>query len=208
MLLLFGLFFISELKAQKKESTFSRFYLQGAAGPTTNSGAYWDLSVQGITPKNFVATLSYSQVEMDPKNLPSDYQPGYVLLIIIPLSDGIPYVATSTLSITAGKAFKSGRNTWFSTEAGIGYVKSETMSFYKQEVISNIVSATSNYRTTTEDHSTVGAVVKADFNWAMASFMGLGFGVCGNLNSVQSFAGFHVKLMAGLMGRQKKVRRE
>ncbi|HSB94052.1 MAG TPA: hypothetical protein VLC28_13095 [Flavitalea sp.] len=207
-LLLLSIVSISNLNAQKKEKTFTRFYLQGGIGPTTNSGAFADVSLQATTSTNFVATLSYNQVEMDPKNLPSDYEPGYTIFLILPVIDQMPVVTTSVVSLSAGKAFKTGRNTWFVPEAGLAYVSGEKMSFYRQEITSDIFSATSNYSTTTEKTSTVGGLIKADFNWAFASFMGLGAGVYGNLNSVQSFAGFQVKLMAGLMGREKKVRKE
>ena len=199
------LFATCSLHAQKKEPALKRFYLQGAIGIATNSGAYADVALQAVTSKNFVATLSYTELEMEPKNLPSDYEPGYILLIIFPVFDN-PVVTTKVVSVTVGKAFKTGRNTWFTPEVGLGYVKGETMSFHSQPIVSDIFSSSSNYWTSVEDKSTVGAVLRADINWAFASFMGLGAGVTGNLNSVQSLAGFHIKLMIGLMGRQKKIR--
>jgi hypothetical protein len=204
-LILFSLVFIPGVKAQNKESTLKRFHFQAGVGIASNSGAYTDLSLQAVSSKNFVGTLSYTKVEMDPKNLPSDYEPGYVLVIIIPVFDN-PVVTTTIVSATVGKEFKTGRNSWFTPEVGLGYVSGEKLSFHPQAVVSDIVSATSNYSTSVEDKSTVGAVLRADINWAFASFMGMGAGVYGNLNSVQSLAGFHVKLMIGLMGRQKKIR--
>jgi hypothetical protein len=66
---------------------------------------------------------------------------------------------------------------------------------------------TSNYETTVENKNTIGGVLKADVNWAFASFMGMGCGVYANINSVQSPTGFYVKLMIGFMGREKRIRR-
>jgi hypothetical protein len=188
-------------EAQKKESSIKRFYFQAGVGATTNSGFLTDLSLQAITTKNWVTSLTYSKVEMDPKNLPSDYIAGYEGLFF---EDPIPTETFTSVSLTAGKAFQTGRNTWFTTEGGIAYVNGESMSFYPQTVESDFFSATSNYSTTTTDKSAIGGVIKADFNWAFASFMGLGAGVNANLNSIQSLVGFRIKLLVGKMGREKK----
>ena len=50
----------------------------------------------------------------------------------------------------------------------------------------------------------MGAMLKADFNWAFASFAGVGAGVFANLNSIQSPVGFQIKLLIGKMNKQKK----
>jgi hypothetical protein len=144
---------------------------------------------------------------MTPKNQPADYQAetGYVLFI--------PYTyevdaKMSLFSLTAGRYFRLGRNTWVTTEAGISYVSGEKISFQHAQVTSsNILIAattTSNYTTTKEKKSAVGLMMRADVNWAFSSFMGLGAGTFANINSIQSPIGFQVKLMVGNMGREKK----
>jgi hypothetical protein len=50
-------------------------------------------------------------------------------------------------------------------------------------------------------------MMKSDVNWAFSSFMGLGAGVFANVNSIQSPIGFHIKLLVGNMGREKKNRK-
>jgi len=50
-------------------------------------------------------------------------------------------------------------------------------------------------------------MMKTDVNWAFSSFMGLGAGVFANVNSIQSPIGFHIKLLVGNMGREKKNRK-
>ncbi len=50
----------------------------------------------------------------------------------------------------------------------------------------------------------MGAMLKADVNWAFASFAGLGAGVFANFNSIQSLVGFQIKLIVGKMNRDKK----
>ena len=47
-------------------------------------------------------------------------------------------------------------------------------------------------------------MMKTDINWAFSSFMGLGVGAFANINSIQSPMGFHVKLLVGNIGREKK----
>ncbi len=187
-------------------SAISKFYLQGGIGAVNYSGGSADVGFQAIFKNKWSATLSYQSLTMDPKNKPSDYQAenGYVLFM--------PYInevdtRMSIVSLTAGRYFKLGKKTWATTEGGLSYVTGEKVTFNRTEVVSsNIIiagSTSSNYKTTKESRSTVGIALKADLNWAFASFMGLGCGVFTNINSIQSPIGFQVKLIVGKMGRGK-----
>ena len=60
---------------------------------------------------------------------------------------------------------------------------------------------TNQQQQTEEKKKTMGAVLKADFNWAFASFAGLGGGAFANFNSIQSPIGFQIKLLVGKMNR-------
>ena len=200
--------FITTATSQTK--TMSKFYFQaGAGGGTYGSGSY-DLGIQAIFKNKWSATLSYQELSMTPKNQPSDYQAetGYVLFI--PYSYEVD-AEMSLISLTAGRYFKMGRNTWATTEAGLSYVSGEKVSFHHSQVTSTnvIIAATtsSNYTTTKENKSSVGFMMKTDVNWAFSSFMGLGAGVFANINSIQSPIGFHVKLLVGKMAREKKNRK-
>ena len=127
-------------------------------------------------------------------------------------------------SLTAGKYFPAGRKIWFTTEAGISLVNGEKV-IYRPSVIrndnfydgynvitdflllfgiSNEVSSYSNYSTSIENKKTIGGMLRADFNWAFSSFMGLGAGVFANFNSIQSPVGCQLKLTIGLMNRGEK----
>jgi hypothetical protein len=156
------------------------------------------------------ATLSYQELSMSPKNLPADYQgeTGYALFIFY--SDEVT-ATMNLINLTAGRYFKLGNNTWATTEAGLSYVSGEKVSFHRAQVSSTNVfiaaSTSSNYTTTKENKSSVGFMMKSDVNWAFSSFMGLGAGVFANINSIQSPIGFHIKLLVGNMGREKKNRK-
>jgi hypothetical protein len=74
----------------------------------------------------------------------------------------IPYTydvdaTMSLVSLTAGRYFKLGRNTWATTEAGLSYVSGEKVSFQHSQVTStNVIiaaSTSSNYTTTKENKS-------------------------------------------------------
>ena len=197
-------------KATGQTNAINKFYLQGSAGWATHEGSCYDLDIQAIIKNKWSATLSYQELSMTPKNLPSDYQAetGYVLFI--------PYTyqvdaTMSLISLTAGGYFKTGRNTWATTEAGLSYVSGEKVSFQHSQVTSSnmliAASTSSNYTTTKENKSSVGFMMKTDVNWAFTSFMGLGAGVFANVNSIQSPIGFHVKLLVGNMGREKRNRK-
>ena len=204
-LCIMSLAFIITASGQTK--TMNKFYLQAGAGGGTHEAASYDLGIQSIFKNKWSATLSYHEFDMDPKNLPSDYEPetGYILFI--------PYSYTvqanmKIVSLTAGRYFKMGRNTWATTEAGLSYVSGEKVSFQHSEVTSSFfliaASNSSNYTSTKEKKSAVGFMMQTDVNWAFSSFMGFGAGVFANINSIQSPIGFHVKLLVGNMGREKK----
>jgi hypothetical protein len=193
--------------AAQHEKPVSRIYLEGGAGGGTFNSINADLGLKMIFKNKWSMNLSYKTMEMDPKNLPSDYQPetGYILLI--------PYTYTvqsqmDIISLTAGKHFVLGRNTWSTVEGGLSYVKGEKVNFQHGTQTSTsfifIESTSSNYSTTKENKSTAGVMLQADINWAFASFMGLGAGVYANFNSVQSPIGFNIKLLVGKMDRVKK----
>jgi len=186
----------------------SKIYLEGGIGPSTYKGISSEVGLKAIFKNKWSMTLSYNNIaEMSPKNEPSDYQAetGYVLFL--------PYTAEETVdmsfvSLTAGRYFSLGRNIWATAEGGLSYVKGEKVNYERtQQVSSNLLiaaSTSSNYKTTKENKSTVGAMMQADINWAFASFMGIGAGVYTNINSIQSPIGVQLKLIIGKMDHIKK----
>jgi hypothetical protein len=204
----------------QQEKTITKFYLQGALGGGSFNSLSSDVSLQTILKNKWSASLSYQTLEeMKPNNIPKDYIPGtgHGEFLFIPYSytGTVDNVNMKLVSLTGGRYFKLGRNTWATTEAGLSYVKGQKTKFNSIPITSGSTNyllgweeyTTSNYETTLENKSTIGLMAKADINWAFASFMGIGCGVYGNLNSIQSPVGFHVKLMVGMMGRQKRSKR-
>lgn len=197
--------------------TITKFYLQGAAGGGTFNHFYSDVSAQAILKNRWSLSLGYQSLEeMKPNNIPHDYIPatgeGEFLFFPYSYTGSVDNVNMKLVSLTGGPYFKLGRNTWATTEAGLSYVKGQKTKFNSIPITSGSTNyilgwenyTTSNYETTIENKNTIGLMAKADVNWAFASFMGIGAGVYGNLNSIQSPVGFHVKLMVGLMGREKR----
>lgn len=205
------LFLVFALAAvAQDQKAISKLYLQTSAGGGSYKSDHYEIGLQAIFKNKWSGTLSYQEVNMRPKNMPADYQAetGYVLFF------PYTYEAEATMksvSLTAGRYFKLGKNTWATTEGGLSYVNGEKVNFQRTEITStNILfaaSTSSNYNTTKEKTSTVGAMLRADVNWAFASFMGIGAGVYANINSIQSPVGFHLKLIVGKMGREKKNRK-
>lgn len=196
---------------QAKETFMKKFYAVGGVGPAINSGASASLGVQGIMKNNWSASITYQNVEMDAKNTPADYQPGMALLIILPISEAMPSVNTQFVNFTAGKYLPASRRVWFNAEAGPSIVTGEELSFTRTEVTTGGFfligySESSNYSYTSTKKTTVGGAAKFDFNWAFAKWFGLGASVFGNVNSIQSTAGFEIRLTAGWMNLPKKVK--
>jgi hypothetical protein len=205
----------STIMAQKKESAIKKVYLQAGAGGNTIEGDNAEIGLQTIIKNKWSATISYHSLSMKPKNLPSDYQAGTgTVLFFIPYSDEV-ILDMELFSFTAGKYFQTGKKSWITTEAGLSIVNGEVASF--QRTISGSVDAlgllfgytgtTSNYNTTIENKTSIGAMIRADYNWAFSRFFGLGAGVFANFNSIQAPVGFNLKMTMGLMGRKAKAKK-
>jgi len=207
-LCIMSLAFIITASGQTK--TMNKFYLQAGAGWGTHEAASYDLGIQTIIKNKWSATLSYQGFDMDPKNLPSDYQPETGYILFFPVTFPVQ-ASMKIVSLTAGRYFKLGRNIWATTEGGLSYVNGEKVSFQRSDVVDSYFlfmgSTSSNYSSSKESKSTLGVAMRADLNWGFASFMGLGCGAFANINSIQSPIGFQVKLMVGNMGREKKNRK-
>jgi len=189
---------------QAKEQPVKKIYLQLGLGASSMNGSSADLGIQAILKKNWSLTFSYQNIQMDPKDLPSDYEPGYTFIFVIPIPDARPEVDMSLLSLIAGKFFSTGRKTWFTTEAGLSVVNGDKITFTSQDITSNGFYTSSNYAVSTVKKTTIGAMLKADFNWAFCPYVGLGAGVFANFNSIQSPIGGQIKLIVGWMNNKRK----
>jgi hypothetical protein len=195
--------------AQMQEETVNKIYLQAGGGASSHNGSSAGVSIEAVFKKNWIGGISYQNLVTDPSNVPSDYRPGRVN--IFPFTfDESPTVETNIYNLTTGKCFKAGQRTWFSTQAGISYVKSQKVNYTHNNANNggwNIIifgEEPSNYNTTIENKAAMGGVLKADFTWAFASVAGLGAGVYTNINSIQSTLGFELKLSIGWMNIKKK----
>jgi hypothetical protein len=193
---------------QTKGTAFKKMYLQIDAGGCNKNGLFSEFSIGTVLKKNWTATLSYHGVtDMTPKKQPSDYDPGYSAFFYIQFPNETPSIKMNLFSLTAGKFLKTGKNTWFNAEGGLSLVNGEKVN-YTPATVDQAGDAfgykTPNYTTTKENKTTIGVMLRTDFNWAFSSYAGMGAGVFANINSIQSPVGFQVKLMVGWMNRKKK----
>lgn len=79
LLLLFA--FATASFSQTKETSVKKIYLQAATGISNHSGFFYEAGIQAMLKNNWVTTFSFHGIEKNPKNLPSDYEQGYVYLI-------------------------------------------------------------------------------------------------------------------------------
>jgi hypothetical protein len=209
---LFGFIFflLSATFGQAKETPFTKIYFEAGIGAAGKKGFVSNLGVQAVIKNSWTASVSYSSLDMEPNNTPSDYHPGYLIVLFFPIKEEKPSVDMKLLSFNIGKFYKAGRRPWFTTEAGLSFVSGKKMEFSKNpdnQATWLIIAGEqpSNYTYTEEKNTTMGAMLKADFNWAFSSFAGLGAGAFANLNSIQSPVGFQIKLILGKMNREKKA---
>jgi hypothetical protein len=203
--LLFGLcMLVVDLYGQKKETSLKKIYLHADAGITNFDGGFGELGVQAIFKHNWVATVSYQTIDMEAKNLPADYDPGFSIINVL-FGDGNPTTTMNVVNVMGGKCFESGRRIWFTTEAGLSVGSGDKLNFSSQPAGTIDYVSSANYSVRKEKVTTVGLVLKADFNWAFCPFLGLGAGVFANLNSLQSPVGFRIKLIGGWMNLKPKT---
>jgi len=206
ILLLFSatISFCQQTNDGTKKSSIKKFYVQAGAGVTSSNGASIDFGIQAIWKSKWTGTISYQHIQIDPKNLPNNYEQGVTYVLFFPVYDEMPSNDMDILSVTIGKYFSSGKKTWFTTEAGLSFVKGQQFKFISQAVVTELFYLSSNYSFKEEAKTGFGGVVKADFNWAFLRYVGLGAGVYANFNSVQSPVGFELKLLVGRLNTKRK----
>jgi len=192
---------ISLFAQSEGTSAFKKFYLLGGGGGSSNHGTSSSIGAEAILKSNWLVGVSYNYLKIAPNNLPSDYVRGYALFI----PDPLPNIKLKLVNFMGGKLFPTGEKTWITTQAGLSIVTGEKMTFTHESNINAIIVATSNYATYTSPESTIGAMLKLDFNWAICPYVGLGVGSFANLNSIESPVGIEFRLIAGWLNTKKKA---
>lgn len=204
LLVLAAASFCQQTNNEAKKSSIKKFYLQTGAGITTGDGTAVDFGMQAVLKNEWTIGISYKSIEMKPKNLPGNYERGVVIALFFPFYDEWPYNEMDIISVTLGKYFETGRKTWFTAEGGLSFVNGQKIEFTSQPVVTELFYISSNYSYKKEDKTGVGAMLKADFNWAVLPFAGVGAGFFANINSVQSALGFEVKFICGWLNTKRK----
>ena len=105
--------------AQRSDTHLPKYYVGLGTGPSMHNGAFYAIDGTVVYKNHWITSVSFQHFEMTPKNLPSDYEQGYTLALIIPLPDEMPTSNIKSINFTAGKYFPLGRKTWITTEAGL-----------------------------------------------------------------------------------------
>jgi hypothetical protein len=195
--------FSQQTNGEIKTSATKKFYLQAAAGMSTADGTSYDFGVQAVLKSNWTVSASYKRVEMKAKNLPANYERGYVILVFFPIYDEWPLNKINAFNFTLGKYFETGKKTWVTVEGGLSIVSGQELTFTSQAQDVQLFKVSSNYSYQKESKTGFGAILKSDFNWAILRFAGLGASVYADLNSLQSPLGFELKFLVGNLRKQK-----
>lgn len=182
---------------QTKKVSLQNWYLEAGGGATNHSGALGAVGLRTILSNNWTFGLAYDNSSMDPKNLPADYRPGVILLLLLPISEGNPSVDLNTFSVTAGRHFPAGPRVWLTTDAGLSVASGKTFQFRPNQDRGGLLDFPSNYVYIEERKTTLGALLKAEVAWAFSGFAGISAGVFANLNGIQSPVGVSCKLLVG-----------
>lgn len=206
--------------AQTEKKVVDKFYLQMGAGPVSQEGSCGEFSLQAIFKNKWSITISHQAMEMKYNNIPTDYKPSTSTTYIL----GFPFSSTGEVepmnmklfNLTAGRNFNITKRSWVTAEAGVSFVKGQEAVFTRTAVTSDYYNlwliggdyTSSNYITTIENKSSIGAMLKADINCALSPYLGLGAGMFANFNEINSPIGFQVKLMIGKMGVEKNQKQQ
>jgi hypothetical protein len=202
---------ISKASIAQQTPAIQKLYAEFGAGGVSNKGEFASVGVQAVWKNDWVTSFSFYTINMEPKNLPVNYDPGYTIILFFPIPNAMPNVDMRIYSLTAGRYLKAGRNTWFTTNAGLSIVNANQLEFSRRMDDPSwnfgfFGEEMSNYTYTEKNKNSIGAMVNADFNWAFASFGGISVGAFANFNSIQSPVGYNVKLIIGKTGREKRNR--
>src|SRR5690349_18530168 len=105
------LFLAVVIASSAQSKPLTKFYLQGGIGASNYKGGYSDIGLQAIINNKWSTTLSHQSLSMTPKNIPSDYQAESGYLFFVPYTNEVDTRMNIT-SLTAGRYFKLGKNTW------------------------------------------------------------------------------------------------
>jgi hypothetical protein len=200
------------LNAQDKtpapQKALMKFYVQGGSGMASREGVVGELGIHGVLMNRWSAALTYQEFTMDPKNMPADYKPETGIVLFIPYTNHIE-TEMKIVSLSASKYWRIGKHTWFTAGVGLSYVSGDEVSYTRATNTDPVnfifgINYPSNYSTKIERKSTVGGIVRADLEWALTSWLGVGATVFGQFNSIQSPVGFEINLITGLVERHKK----
>ncbi len=196
---------------QIKEKSIKKIYFQAADGISTRNGSSAELGIQVVLKSNWITSVSYKQIEIKPQNLPADYKQGFTTILIFPFNDAMPVNNINFINFTLGKYFEISKTTWITAEAGLSIVTGDKFYFNSQRVVSTgyLIGGytSSNYSVNNEKKTTIGGILKADFNWSILPYWGIGAGVFANFNSIQSPVGFHIKLISGWLNMKKNYKK-
>ena len=208
LILYFGFFiFPFSVLAQQQEKLIKKVYFDnGLLAAGKESGGF--SSLEFILKNKWSASVSFCGMGLEPKELPDDYEAAWGL-VILPFENNL-YNDLKIISVSAGKYIPAGKKAWFTMEAGPSFIQGQRYRFTRNpdyvpgqaEYAILGFYYPSNYNHVSDKTKTMGALIKADFTWAFASFMGIGIGGVASLNSIQSFGAFQVKLSVGWMNRK------
>src|SRR6516162_3557477 len=102
-------FFANAQNAQTSSSPINRFYVDFGGGAASKNGAFATLGATAVIKNKWTASMSYYSVDMNPKNLPSDYDRGYTIVFPFSIPDAMPSVNMKLINFTAGRFFQMGR---------------------------------------------------------------------------------------------------
>src|SRR5687768_18546398 len=96
--------------SQPKSKALNKIYLQAAAGGASRSGFVGELAIQTVFRNKWVATISYHNIDMEPKNLPEDFDPGNIIIFLIPIPGETPSVDMNLVALRWADILKEERS--------------------------------------------------------------------------------------------------
>lgn len=158
-------------------------------------------SLTYINKKGFSITLQAANESRNSKNVPPDYEPGWLVIF----GDGIPNESISTTSILAGKVLEEeSRLIRLNLRAGISYgIIERPVNFVKKSKSAFIFGSTSYYEYDIQKNRYIGLILNPTMDIMISRIVGLSTGIRANINGQTITYGGEIGLQIGSLRKRR-----
>ncbi len=189
------IFYATTVAAQLGAPASNGYY--SYVGYGNGSHNIFNVSLNHINKRGFSVSLHNTIETRNSKNVPPDYEPGWMVIF----GDGIPNVTLTTGTLMLGKVLEDkSRLFQFDLRGGICYGAIERpVNFVKKSSTSFFFGQTTYYEYEIKRNNFIGLVVNPTVNLNVTKYVGFSAGIRSNINAQTVTMGAEFGLMLGFI---------